>query len=131
MEIKILEKNAVISVSDLPAVMGNREYLAQLFMNLLGNSIKFSKNTPLITITGLIKADKVLIYIRDNGIGMSEEHVDKIFFAFQRLHSRTEYEGSGIGLAICKRIVELHQGRISVESTLGEGTTFIVELPKA
>lgn len=131
LEIKILEKKAVISVADLPTVMGNREYLAQLFMNLISNSIKFSKNTPIITITGLVNADKVLIYVRDNGIGMSEEHVDKIFFAFQRLHSRTEYEGSGIGLAICKRIAEIHQGRISVESTLGEGTTFIVELPKA
>ncbi|AEI50746.1 sensor histidine kinase [Runella slithyformis] len=131
LEVKILEKKAVVRVADLPHVIGNREYLAQLFMNLIGNSVKFSKNTPLITITGLVNANKVLIYVRDNGIGMSEEHMDKIFFAFQRLHSRTEYEGSGIGLAICKRIVELHRGRISVESIPGEGTTFIVELPKA
>ncbi|WP_428660336.1 sensor histidine kinase [Runella sp.] len=131
MEIKIAEKKAVISVATLPKVKGNKEYLAQLFMNLLSNSIKFSKNVPFVTITGLVKADKVLIYVRDNGIGMSAEHIDKIFFAFQRLHSRAEYEGSGIGLAICKRIVELHTGRIRVESTLGEGTTFIIELPKA
>lgn len=131
LEIKILEKRAVINVSGLPQAIGNREYLAQLFMNLISNSLKFSTNTPFITITGSVMGDKALIYVRDNGIGMSEEHVDKIFYAFQRLHSRTEYEGSGIGLAICKRIVELHQGQISVESTLGEGTTFIVELPKA
>ncbi len=131
LEMKIAEKKAVIKVAALPNVKGNREYLAQLFMNLLSNSIKFSKRTPLITITGLENAGNVIIYVRDNGIGMAKEYNDKIFFAFQRLHSRAEYEGSGIGLAICKRIIDLHEGKISVESTPGEGTTFIIEFPKA
>lgn len=129
LEMKIIEKNAIIKITELPKVKGNKEYLAQLFMNLISNSIKFSRKNPYISITGSVKADKLFISVKDNGIGMNEEHLDKIFFAFQRLHSRTEYEGSGIGLAICKRIVELHNGKISVQSKVDEGTTFIIELP--
>ncbi|MFN8345169.1 MAG: ATP-binding protein [Spirosomataceae bacterium] len=129
LEMKIAEKKAVIKVGELPKVIGNKEYLAQLFMNLISNAVKFSKNTPFITITGLLKDKKALIYIKDNGIGISEEHLERIFLAFQRLHSRAEYEGSGIGLAICKRIADIHNGKISVVSKVGEGTTFILELP--
>jgi chemotaxis family two-component system sensor kinase Cph1 len=131
LEMRIAERNAVIKLSELPNVKGNKEYLAQLFMNLISNSIKFSKKNPFISVTGVTKEDKVFIYVKDNGIGMSEEYLDKIFLAFQRLHSRAEYEGSGIGLAICKRIVDIHNGKISVESKIDEGTIFIIELPKA
>ncbi|MFP5041444.1 sensor histidine kinase [Parasediminibacterium sp. JCM 36343] len=131
LEIKIKEKNAIIETTDLPRIKGNQDYFAQLFMNLIGNAIKFSKKPPVINITSIIEANKVLVFVKDNGIGMDEANINKIFLAFQRLHSKSEYEGSGIGLAICKRIVELHNGNISVESKLGEGTTFIIELPKA
>jgi light-regulated signal transduction histidine kinase (bacteriophytochrome) len=129
MEMKIAEKKAVIKVGELPKVTGNKEYLAQLFMNLISNSVKFSKNTPFISISGALIEKRAVIYIKDNGIGISEEHLERIFFAFQRLHSKNEYEGSGIGLAICKRIVDIHDGKISAESKIGEGTTFIIELP--
>ena len=131
LELKIRERRAVIHVGELPAVTGNKEYLAQLFLNLIGNAIKFSKEEPMVAITGAVKGDKVVIAIKDNGIGMDEADRSKIFYAFQRLHSRAEYEGSGIGLAIVKRIVDLHNGQISLTSKKAEGTTFIVELPKA
>jgi signal transduction histidine kinase len=127
LEMKILEKNAVINVGNLPPVMGNQAYLSQLFFNLLNNAIKFSKRDPVINVSGEIKDDKVLISVSDNGIGINEDSLDQIFEAFHRLNSRTEYEGSGIGLSICKRIVDIHKGAISVQSAIGEGTTFFIE----
>ncbi|HEU4472674.1 MAG TPA: ATP-binding protein [Flavisolibacter sp.] len=129
LEIKILEKNAVINIGKLPSVVGNEAYLSQLFLNLLSNSLKFNARQPIITIKGEVKNDIAYISFSDNGIGISENNLDKIFGAFQRLHSKSDYEGSGIGLAVCKKIVDLHGGTISVNSKIGEGTEFIVELP--
>jgi signal transduction histidine kinase len=100
-------------------------------MNLIANAIKFSNGKPVIHIYSETKGDKVIIYVKDNGIGMDESDTSKIFNPFQRLHGKSEYEGSGIGLSICKRIVELHGGKISVESKKGEGSTFKIQLLKA
>lgn len=131
LEIKILEKNARIDVSPMPAVKGNEAYLSQLFLNLIGNAIKFSRDQPVVQVSGEKKDDIVIIKVSDNGIGMKEGDINKIFNAFQRLNSRSEYEGSGIGLAICKKIVEVHNGKISVKSEPGVGTCFTIELPAA
>jgi len=131
LEIKILESKAVINIGALPPLTGNLLYLSQLFMNLISNSIKFSNKQPEINISGKVHAGMVQITLRDNGIGMDEADLNKIFQPFQRLHSKAEFEGSGIGLSICKKIVELHKGDIKVKSTPGAGTTFIIELPTA
>jgi signal transduction histidine kinase len=131
LEIKILETHAVVNIGDIPEVKGNQVYLTQLFMNLIGNAIKFSKEDPVIDITGEEKGSHVLIYVKDNGIGINENDVDKIFSPFQRLHKQTEYEGSGIGLSICQKIIDVHGGSIRIKSRVGLGTTFIIELPKA
>lgn len=128
LEMKIQERDATIETDDLPVVTGHREYLIQLFINLIGNAIKFSNKRPIVKINAESIEDKVQIYIQDNGIGMKQEDTDKIFQAFRRLHGKEAYEGSGIGLAICKKIVDIHDGKISVKSKPGEGTTFIVEL---
>jgi signal transduction histidine kinase len=124
LEVKINEKNAIITVEKLPLIKGNEAYLTQLFMNIIGNAIKFSTRQPEIKITGSSNADEVEIKVSDNGIGMDEGDLDKIFTPFSRLHSKATFEGSGIGLAICKRIMDLHGGKIHVESKPDVGTTF-------
>lgn len=131
LEIKILEKNAVVKCGPLPMVKGNLAFLSQLFANLIGNAIKFCIGQPIVHISGEQKDDKVFIYVADNGIGMNKEDIEYIFLAFKRLHSRMQFEGSGIGLAISKKIIDLHNGKIRVESEPDKGTTFIIELPAA
>ncbi len=130
LEIKIAESGAEIHLSPIPPVIGNQTHLTQVFMNLISNALKFSKSQPVIYINGKLVGEKVVINISDNGIGIKEEYLEKIFNSFQRLHTKDEYEGSGIGLATCKRIIDLHNGSISVKSNFGEGSTFIIELPK-
>jgi len=124
LEIKIADKQAVINYSALPLILGNDIYLTQLFLNLLSNALKFNSNKPVINIIGKKKGDFVIISISDNGIGINAEHLPKIFEAFRRLHSKSSYEGTGIGLTICKNIVDSHQGSITVSSIPEEGTTF-------
>lgn len=131
LEIKIQEKNATINVSHLPNVIGNEAYLSQLFLNLIGNSLKFSNSKPIINISGEMLGDKVLLQVSDNGIGMKEDGLHDIFEPFQRLNTKTKYEGTGIGLAICKRIIDIHKGSINVKSKEGEGSTFTIVLPAA
>lgn len=131
LELKVQEKNAQVNIAPLPNVKGSDIYLTQLFTNLIGNALKFTQQQPVVTITGERVDGRVIINVADNGIGISEEHYNKIFESFQRLNSKQEYEGTGIGLAICKRIADIHNGRISVNSKVGEGTTFSVELPAA
>ncbi len=126
LELKIAEKKATITVDELPKIEGNEGYLTQLFVNLIGNALKFSEKPPVIHVTGKAQNGYVKIKISDNGIGIPEEHQRKIFEAFSRLHPRHVYEGTGIGLAICKKIVDIHKGGIQVQSTPGEGTTFII-----
>jgi PAS domain S-box-containing protein len=131
----IEEKHAQIDVHDLPVVNGIQFQLQQLFTNLLSNAIKFSKPgiPPKIEVK-LVEDEKdsgngYHIIVKDNGIGFEEEYKEKIFEIFQRLHGRSEYSGTGIGLAIVKKIVENHHGTIHAASTPGEGSTFHLLLP--
>jgi signal transduction histidine kinase len=124
------ESGATISSSHLPSVWGDRTQMAQLFQNLLGNAIKFrGKEPPVISMHAEKEEDHWLFSVKDNGIGIAPEYADNIFVVFQRLHTRTEYPGNGIGLAICKKIVERCGGRIWVESQPGAGCTFKFTLP--
>lgn len=129
LELPIAEKRARLQVDPLPDVRGNAAYLTQLFYNLIGNAIKFTVTDPVVQISGERIGDAAYIRVRDNGIGIDKENQQRIFGAFQRLHSKSEYEGTGIGLAIVKKIVDIHGGEIFVESTIGEGTTFTIKLP--
>ncbi|MBC7886992.1 MAG: GHKL domain-containing protein [Ferruginibacter sp.] len=126
LELKIRETNATIKTGRLPVVKGNENYLAQLFYNLIGNGLKFSKTIPKIEITAETNHQYSYIHVKDNGIGIRQENYDKIFESLQRLHSKTEYEGNGLGLAICKKIADLHHATISVSSKENEGTIFTI-----
>ena len=121
----VKESQAVITHDPLPAVMGDDKQLAQLFQNLLSNAVKFGgAQPPRIHISAKQTDGEWLFSVRDHGIGLDPQYADRIFVIFQRLHTREEYPGTGIGLAICKKIVERHGGRIWVESELGKGATF-------
>jgi light-regulated signal transduction histidine kinase (bacteriophytochrome) len=127
---EIDEKEAVIKHDDVfPTVMGDSVQLTSVFQNLIENAIKFSKETPVINICVREKNQEYVFSVQDNGIGIDAEYIDKVFNVFQRLHSRNEYSGTGIGLAICKKIFECHGGRIWVESEIGKGSTFYFTLP--
>ncbi len=131
LEFKIAETKAEIHVGEIPKVMGNESYLTQLFLNLISNAIKFTNKKPLISIRGETIGTRVYIHIADNGIGIEKQDIAKIFEAFSRLNPKLEFEGSGIGLTICQKIVSLHHGKITVESTPGSGTIFTIDLPAA
>ncbi|ACM20562.1 sensor histidine kinase, PAS, PAS, PAS and PAS domain-containing [Geotalea daltonii FRC-32] len=127
----IEESHAVIVLDAMPEVHGNKGQLVQLLQNLLCNAVKFGKShvAPLIRISAERLADAWCFSVRDNGVGIDPLYFDKIFVIFQRLHARSEHPGTGIGLAICRKIVELHGGRIWVESRLDEGSTFYFTIP--
>jgi len=126
----IEESGAVVTHDHLPAVAVDPSQLVQLFQNLIGNAIKFrGKEVPTIRVSAEKQDATWLCAVADNGIGLSSQYKDKIFVIFQRLHTREEYSGNGVGLAICKKIVEHHGGRIWVESELGCGATFHFTLP--
>ena len=110
----------------MPVINAYKTQLKQLFQNLVFNAIKFRQKdiAPIINISVIPKEDCWQFSITDNGIGIDPRNQDRVFGMFQRLHSRKEYEGSGIGLAFCKKIVELHQGTIWVESAVGQGSAF-------
>ncbi len=130
LQIAIAETKAVITYDEMPTVMADESQLVQLFQNLLANGIKFCRqDIPLIHITAGRQESEWLFSVSDNGIGIDPEYADRIFIIFQRLHSRREYSGTGIGLAMCKRIVERHGGRIWVESQEGKGATFYFTIP--
>jgi len=124
LSIKIKEKNALITNDELPTIFADGGQMVQLFQNLIGNALKFCKTSPIIHISADEEKDHYLFSVKDNGIGIEPQYFDKIFQIFQRLHTKEEYGGTGIGLAICRRIVERHGGKIWVESKPGEGTTF-------
>ena len=126
----IRDHNAQISHDTLPTIKGDPIQINQLLQNLIANAIKFhGDKPPQIQISAQEFGDKWLFSIRDNGIGIDPKHQDQIFSIFKRLHTREDYEGTGIGLSICKRIVERHGGNIWVESELGKGSTFFFTIP--
>ena len=132
LEIAIAEYQANVTCDDLPQVIGDEGQLVQLLQNLIANALKFSKGrTPKIHVSAeQDNKNKMWIFsINDNGIGIASEYQERIFQIFQRLHTREEYKGTGIGLAVCKKIVERHGGAIWVSSTLGKGSTFWFTIP--
>lgn len=127
----IEEQNALITNDDLPRVLADKGQLIQLMQNLIGNAIKFrSDGSPRVHISAQDQEREWLISVQDNGIGISPEYHERVFEIFQRLHGRDEYPGTGIGLAVSRRIVERHGGEIWVESEPGQGSTFYFTIPK-
>lgn len=126
----IAKAHATINVDTLPVVVGNHTFLYQLFQNLLVNAMKFrSEDPPRVEISARDNGDKWVLTVKDNGVGIPTYAYDKIFGIFQRLDNGNQVEGTGIGLALCKKIVDLHDGRIWIESTVHEGTSFHFTLP--
>ena len=131
LKVAIEESGAAPTSAPLPQVMGDSVQLIQVFQNLLANAIKFRRgHGPQIQVWAQPKDKEWQFAVRDNGIGIDPRNFDRLFVIFQRLHHREEYSGTGIGLAVCKKIVNLHGGRIWVESKPGEGSTFYFTIPK-
>ncbi len=125
LHLAINERNTKVTRDPLPMVYGDLGQLTQVFQNLIDNGIKFrGEAAPMVHVSAAREGGDWVCSVRDNGIGIAPEYVDRLFVLFQRLHTRKDYPGTGIGLAICKRIVERHGGRIWVESRPGEGSTF-------
>lgn len=130
LQITIEENSASINSDPLPTVMADASQLTHLFQNLIANAIKFhGEQAPKIHVSARRQDNEWVFSVRDNGIGIAPEFFERIFVIFQRLHSREKYSGTGIGLAVCKRIVERHGGHIWVESEPGNGSTFNFTLP--
>ena len=130
LQTSITETNTTITFENLPVIRGDVSQLTQLFQNLIGNAIKFhSDRPPVVSISAEKNGKEFLFKIKDNGIGIDAEFAERIFLPFQRLHTREQYPGTGIGLAICRKIVTRHGGRIWVESMPGKSTTFSFTLP--
>ncbi len=126
----VQSSNALVSVEPLPTVLGDATQLTQLFQNLVGNAIKYrNERRPEIRVAAKPNGNEWTFSVQDNGIGIEPQYSERIFQMFQRLHTRGEYSGTGIGLAICKKIVENHGGKIWVESQPGHGTTFLFTIP--
>jgi light-regulated signal transduction histidine kinase (bacteriophytochrome) len=137
--VRMEETNASVEVAELPIVEGDKVQIVQLFQNLIGNALKFHREgePPRVRIyarpihdSQSLKGDAYEICVADDGIGFDEAYLSRIFSPFQRLHGRSEYEGVGIGLAICRKIVERHHGRITATCTPGQGAVFMVTLPR-
>ena len=129
---KIEENQAEINIESLPNIIGDSSKLIELWQNLIENALKYRQKeiTPIINISATENEDNYCFKIEDNGIGIEEEYYEQIFQIFQRLHGRGEYEGTGVGLAICKKIVEFHGGKMWLESEYGKGTTFYFTIKK-
>jgi light-regulated signal transduction histidine kinase (bacteriophytochrome) len=131
LETRLHESGGRIDVGPLPAIDADPLQMRQLLQNLAGNALKFHREgvPPLVTVRGELENGRCRVIVADNGIGFEEKYADRIFTMFERLHARARYEGTGIGLAICRKIVERHGGEIRAHGKPGEGATFIVTLP--
>ncbi|NMG06159.1 PAS domain-containing protein [Brasilonema sp. UFV-L1] len=136
LEVRIQQTEAYVKISELPIINADPLQMRQLLQNLIGNALKFCRKdkAPIVKIYSQIlnhqdTVESCQIIVEDNGIGFDEKYLDRIFNVFQRLHGRSEYEGTGMGLAICRKIVERHNGSISAQSTPGQGSRFIIILP--
>ena len=126
----ISEAGATVEIGELPTVNGDRTQLALLFQNLMSNAIKFRREEPVrVRIATAREGEHWHVIVEDNGIGIEQEYVERVFLIFQRLHERSKYPGTGIGLAIAKKVVEHHGGRIWIESTPGQGSRFHFTIP--
>ena len=131
LKMTVEETGAVVTHDPLPTVMADSLQLGQLFQNLMGNAIKFhGEEPPRVHVSVRSDGNQWIFSVRDNGIGIAPEFTERIFLIFQRLHGKEKYPGTGIGLAVCKKIVECHGGRIWVESEVGKGATFYFTLPR-
>ena len=130
LSVLIQEKNALVTNEELPEVVADEGQLIQLMQNLIVNAIKFCEASPRVHISASDHKDYYLFSVKDNGIGIERQYFTKIFQIFQRLHPREDYGGTGIGLAICKRIIERHGGKIWVESKPREGSVFYFTIIK-
>ncbi|WP_343704440.1 PAS domain S-box protein [Chitinophaga sp.] len=128
-DLMIEQTSATVHVQPLPVIRGIPTQIKQLFRNLLSNSMKFSDRPPVINVQAHTEDGHTTITFRDNGIGFEQVYADKIFHIFNRLNNRGKYNGTGVGLALCKKIVENHQGSIRAESAPGKGSTFYIRLP--
>ncbi len=129
LKVAIEESDALVTHDPLPTVIADASQMVQLFQNLLSNAIKFRKEKPSITVSAVQREDEWLFSVEDNGIGIAPEFMEHIFKMFQREHASAEYPGTGVGLAICKKIVERHGGRIWVKSEQGKGSMFYFTIP--
>jgi len=143
LEVRIEQTKAKVELGDLPTVDGDPTQMRQLLQNLISNALKFNKpdqppvvkvsatvqKVPFSAVEGAPEAEECVLKVEDNGIGFEDRYMDKIFAVFQRLHGRSEYEGTGVGLAVCRRITDRHGGTIQAQSKPGEGATFMVTLP--
>ena len=130
LQVMIKERSAAVTAGDLPRVTGDFTQLVELLQNLIGNGIKFNKQScPAVHVSAQSNGREHIFSVQDNGIGIGQEYQERVFAIFQRMHSREEYEGTGIGLAVCKKIVQRHGGRIWLVSEPGKGSTFHFALP--
>lgn len=133
LEVAVSEAEATVHIGSLPTIDGDRPQLQQLLQNLIGNALKFRADDREleIWIEAVLIGSRWLISVRDTGIGFDQEYAEKIFTVFQRLHGRSSYEGTGVGLAICRKIVERHGGTIRAQGEDGQGATFLIDLPRS
>jgi PAS domain S-box-containing protein len=131
LELRIEQTGGSVEVGDLPEIEADPSQMRQLFFNLIGNALKFhSEDKPHVRIHGQVQNPHICrVFVEDNGIGFEEKYLDRMFMPFRRLHGQGTYEGSGIGLSICRKIVERHGGSITARSSPGKGSTFIADLP--
>jgi signal transduction histidine kinase len=132
LEVRVRELDAAVEVGQLPAVIGDPTQMRQLFQNLLGNGLKFHRPgvAPCLSITSSGSNGSCRVSFRDSGIGFDEQYAEQIFAPFRRLHARQQFEGTGLGLALCRRIVERCGGSIEARAKPGAGSTFMVTLPR-
>jgi len=131
LQLKITEEKATLNLKPLPVIQAIQPQMQQLFLNLMGNALKYRNSKPLNIEVGCEDREELWqFYVKDNGMGIDPKFFNKIFIIFQRLHNKSEYSGTGIGLSVCKKIVKQHGGNIWVESAPGKGSTFYFTIPK-